>query len=70
MPNHNYIHHQHDISTTHYDISTHDQYPRHHHEWIGNNHFNTVNDDHGCADDHELVTGDDFDHPGFDVYFS
>lgn len=66
MPEH-HIHHQHDLDHVHYEPRCHDNYPSHHHEWAGNNHFDTVNDD--ChADDHELVTpGDDHNHPGFDI---
>lgn len=72
MPDHHdqHHHHNHDLSTVHYDISTHDDFPRHHHEWSGNHYFVTCLDVHDhWADDHDIVTGDDHNHPGFDYHF-
>jgi hypothetical protein len=37
-------HHNHNLDDVHYDTAAHNDYPAHHHEWAGNNHFNTVND--------------------------
>lgn len=63
-----HIHHLHDLNHVHYDTRSHDQYPAHHHEWAGNQ-FNTVTDNN-VADDHNVTTGVDHDHGGFDLHFS
>lgn len=70
-----HIHHIHPIELVHYDISSHDQYPAHHHVWAGNQFYTVNDDDHPfgrdfdcCADDHQLATpGDDHQHPGYDI---